>query len=366
MGIQHEHGISCKGYTQAMVRTGYEQVIGQRTNDLFSYAARKPGKVVSVKPEGIIVHYDDGETRGIELGRRFGNDSGLVFAHEVKTNFKEGDTFNKGDILSYNEGFFEPDLLNPKNMVWKQGIMVNTVLWESSQTLEDASAISKKLAGMLSTNLTKVKTVKVVFDQNIRNIVSVGTAVNHETILCIIEDAVTSNSNLFDEDSLNTLRLLSSQAPTAKLKGVVEKIEVFYHGDKEDMSDSLRTIANNSDRELSIKAKATGKKGFTGEVGEELRFDGDPLAFEQMAIRFYITTEVPSGIGDKGVFSNQLKTVFSEVLDHDVSTESGETIDAVFGSKSLQARIVHSPFIIGTSNKVLELIGKKAVNTYFS
>ena len=118
MGVQHEHGISCAGYTQGMVRTGYEQVLAQRTNDMFCFSARKPGRVISVKPEGIVIEYEDGEQRGIELGRRFGIDSGLTFAHEIKTKFKEGDTFVKGDVLTYNDGFFEPDMLNPKNMVW--------------------------------------------------------------------------------------------------------------------------------------------------------------------------------------------------------------------------------------------------------
>lgn len=363
--MQHEHGISCSGYTQGMVRTGYEQVVGQRTGDMFCFAARQPGKVISVKPDGIVVEYADGEIRGSELGRQFGSDSGLMFAHEIKTQLKVGDTFDKGDIVTYNEGFFEKDFLNPKNMVWKQGVMANTVLWESTQTLEDASSISQSLATKLTARTTKVKIVKVTFDQVIRNIVSVGNTVNHESILCIIEDAVTSNSNLFDEVSLDTLRVLSNQTPTAKVQGVIERIEVYYHGDKEDMSDSLREIADASDKGFAIRAKSANKKAFTGEVGDEMRFDGDPLAFESVAIKFHITTNVPSGLGDKGVFSNQMKTVFSEIMDYEVKTESGEVIDAVFGAKSNLDRIVLSPFIIGTSNKVLELIGREALKVYF-
>lgn len=366
VGVQHEHGIACTGYTQGMVRTGYEQVVAQRTNDMFCLAARKPGRVVSVKPDGIVIEYEDGEQRGVELGRKYGTDSGLTFAHEIKTKYKEGDTFAKGDVITYNEGFFEPDVLNPKNMVWKQGIMVNTVLLESSQTLEDASSISARLAGKLTTRTSKVKTVKLAFDQVIRNIVTVGTTVSHESILCIIEDAVTSNSNLFDEESLDTLRMLSGQTPTAKTSGVVERIEVFYHGDKEDMTDSLRAIANLSDRNLALRAKAAGKKAYTGEVAEELRLDGDALLFETMAIRFYITSDVIAGVGDKGVFANQMKTVFSEVMNYEVKTESGEIIDAIFGAKSIQDRIVLSPPMIGTTNKVLQLIGDKAVQMYFS
>lgn len=281
-----------------MVRTGFEQVIGQKTSDMFCYAAKKNGSVVGINEKGIIIQYEDGERKGVELGRRFGNDSGLTFAHEVTTTLSPGHQFKQGDIIAYNTGFFEPDVLNPKNVVWKAGALVNTVLLESTQTHEDASSISRRLATQLSTKVTKIKTVKVEFDKEVRNIVTPGTVVEYESILCIIESSVTSNANLFDEESINSLRVLSSEAPTAKTKGVVEKIEVLYNGDKEDMSNTLRTIANNSDKTLKFVAGSTGQTVVTGLVAEGFRIDNEPLGFETMAIRFYITTDVVSGVGD--------------------------------------------------------------------
>jgi hypothetical protein len=244
------------------------------------------------------------------------------------------------------------------------GVTVKTVLYESPQTHEDASSISARLASQLSTKLTKIKDVVVTFDQEVRNIITAGTEVNHETILCIIEDAITSNSNLFDIESLNTLRLLGNQAPTAKVNGVLERIEVFYHGEKEDMSASLQALANAGDRELAIKNRALQKPVFTGNVREDFRIDNSPLGLDCMAIRFYITTEVPSGIGDKGVFCNQMKTIFSEVMDYTMTTESGKVIDAVFGQKSIDDRIVNSAIVIGTTNSLLDVVGKKAVEIY--
>lgn len=47
-----------------------------------------------------------------------------------------------------------------------------------------------------------------------------------------------------------------------------------------------------------------------------------------------------------------------------MSTESGEIIDAVFGGKSVDDRIVNSPAIIGTTNTLLKVISKKAVEIY--
>ncbi|MNU19608.1 hypothetical protein D3C71_78390 [compost metagenome] len=364
VGIQHSHGVACSGYRQAAVRTGYEQVVPHRTSDLFALTAKKPGRVESVSDTGIVVRYDDGEVKGYELGRRYGNAAGLTIPHSVVSDLKEGQKFAEGTLICHNEGFFERDVLNPNNVVWKAGIIVKTVLMESTQTLEDSSSISKRAAGLLTTKMTKVKDVVITFDQSVRKLVKIGDQVEAEDILCIIENAVTASTDLFDDESLDTLRLLSAQAPLAKAKGVVERIEVYYHGEKEDMSEALRVLANTSDRELSKRNKSAGREAFTGLVDDGFRVDGDPLQLDTACIRIYITSDVAAGVGDKGVFCNQMKTVFGEVLEGEITTESGKVIDAVFGQKSIADRIVLSPEIIGTTTTLLDVIAKKALAAY--
>jgi hypothetical protein len=364
IAIQQGHGIACSGYSQAQVRTGYEQVVAHRTGDMFATTAKEDGRVISATDKGMVIEYQSGKRIGIELGRRFGNAEGLTIPHFIQTDLKEGDEFKNGAVIAYNTGFFERDVLDPDNVVWKAGVPVTMVFWESSQTLEDASSISRRLADKLTTQTTKVKTVVVDFKQHIYNPAQVGQKVKAEDILCTIADEITSNANLLDEESLNTLRLLGNQTPTAKIQGTIERVEVFYRGDKEDMSDSLRAVANASDKEMGRRYKSQGKPGFTGEVTEDLRIDGEPLAMDTAAIRFYITSDVPAGVGDKGVFFNQMKTVFSEVLPHELRTESGQVIDAVFGQKSIDDRIVTSPAVIGTTNTLLRVAAKRAISIY--
>lgn len=60
-----------------------------------------------------------------------------------------------------------------------------------------------------------------------------------------------------------------------------------------------------------------------------------------------------------------MKTVFGEIYDKDYITENGEVIDAIFSNKSINDRIVLSPYIIGTTNSLLEVIANKAVEIYF-
>ena len=298
IAVQNSHSIACDGYGQLPIRTGYEQVVAHRTSDLFALTAKKSGKVKSVSETGIVLEYDDGEIKGIELGRRFGNAAGLIIPHSVSADMKEGQKFKEGDLVCHNDGFFERDFLDPNNVVLKSGIMVKTALLESTTTLEDSSAISLKTAKLLTTNATKIKQVVVSFDQSVRRLVKVGDVLESENILCIIEDAVTAGNDLFDEDSLDTLKLLSAQTPQAKTKGTVERIEVYYHGEKEDMSDSLRNLVNASDRELKKRCESSGKQAFTGSVDEGYRIDGNPLILDTLAIKIYMTADVPATIGD--------------------------------------------------------------------
>lgn len=364
VAIQQGHQISCKGYGAAAVRTGYEQVVAHRTSDLYATTAKQDGRVVSVSKDGILVEFKDGTKKGIQTGRRYGQAEGLTIPHEVVTELEAGDEFKAGDILAYNSGFFKRDMLNPKQVVLKSGLLARTVLMESAITLEDSSAISKRISEQLTTSITKVKTIVVRFDQTIHQLVKPGQGVGSEDILCVIEDAITYDNQLFDKDSLDTLKILSANSPQAGFKGVVERVEVYYHGDLEDMSPSMRELATASDRELMRRHRAIGGKGFTGQVDEGFRVDGTPLSLDTIAIQVYITADVGMGVGDKGVFANQMKTVIGKVLEGEWRTESGLSIDAVFGAKSIGDRIVTSPYVIGTTTSLLQWIGQNAATIY--
>jgi hypothetical protein len=365
INIQQTHGISSKGNRPTPLRTGYEQVLAHRTSKQFASAAAQNGKVVDVSAKHIRIEYADGSMVAFPLGRHFGNSAGNTLPTTISTSFKIGDTIERGDIVCYNQGFFEPNEFNKRQVVWKAGVIAKTAIMEASFTLEDSSAITSRLARQLATEITKVKTVVVKFDQSIRNLVQPGEKVDLDTILCTIEDSVTANNDLFDDESLSSLRLLSGNAPVAKTVGVIEKIEVFYNGDIEDMSESLQELAGSSDTERKRSSRRLLKPTITGSVDQSLRIDGAGLDIDSVAIRVYITSNIGTGIGDKAVFANQMKTVIGHTLEGVHETESGIRFDAIFGNKSIQARIVLSPMIIGTTNSLLRVIGEKAAKLYF-
>ena len=362
--IQHSSGTFAKGYRPSPLRTGQERVLAHRVDDMFAVTASQDGMVTSVSDRGMVVTFADGSTQSITLGRRFGKASALVFPHSLVTRFTEGQAFKKGDVLAFNELYFQVDPFDAAQVVWKAGLLVRTAIMENPDTLEDSSVISARVAEQLETQLTKQRDIVLSFDQAVHELVEVGTEVDIESILCKIEDAVTAESDLFGDESRDMLRLLATNAPRAKYKGVVEKVEVFYHGEVDDMSPTLAAIATASDRDRKRNARALRQPALTGRVDSSTRIQGKPLPIDNLLIRIYITGPVGTGVGDKAVFANQMKTVFGRVMTGRNETESGEELDAIFSYQSISNRIVRSPELIGVSNSLLRLISKRVVKAY--
>ncbi len=364
ISIQNSHTVACEGYMTLPVRTGYEQVIAHRNGEGYATEAEEDGVVESITEEGGIVRYKSGKTKGFLLGRRFGSSGGQTIPHEMATMLKTGDKFKAGQILAYNSGWFEPDYLNPGYVLFKAGVLATVALVETPDVHEDACTITEELARKLKTKLTKKKKIRLNFKDAVSDIQAIGSNVTFDTPLVLIQDELTANIGAFSEDTIATLASLSQQAPNAKYYGKIEKIEVFYNGAKEDMSPSIRALANYGDKLLAKAAKASDQEVFTGKVDESYRVDGEPLLLDTMCVVFSITDDVTAGIADKVVFANQMKSIISRVADYEIVTESGIKVDAFFGAYSIFKRIVNSAFDIGTTTVLMELGAKRAIEMY--
>jgi hypothetical protein len=366
IGIQQSHVIAAEGYRESPISTGYDHVLAHRTDDIFAIPAGKDGEVIELSASHMVVAYVDGTSEYVDLETQYGVSAGSVYPQHQATEFKLGDRVQKGDILKYNPGFFKPSKFHPGQVQWKAGVIARTALMEASYTLEDSSAIDDWLASQLGSEVTKVKTIVVRFDQALRNLVKKGDHTDITSILCTIEDAVTAEAGLFSEDDLDTLRLMGSDTPQAGAVGEISKIEVFYHGDPDDMSDSLLELVNAHDKSRRKTAKRLGMQPITGQVDQSLRIDGNGLELDHVAIKVYITHREGMGVGDKAVFCNQMKTVIGHRLDGINETESGEKINAIFGAKSVMDRIVLSALLIGMGISVQIAIGEKAAEMWMA
>ena len=364
VGIQESHTVAAKGYQQLPIRTGYDTVVASRVGAMFASVADFDGKVVKVTDTGMIIESADGKRQGVPLGRHYGKAEGSNYPHDLVPHVKEGDKVVKGQVVAYNSRFFQPDLLDPRFVSVLRGRLVTVAFQEVAETHEDSVAISQALANDFEVTNTKIKSVVVKFNQRIRNEVKVGSTVQPGASLMFIEDEITSSTDAFDEDSLRLLQDLSAQVPRSDILGTVDKIEVIYHGDKQDMSASLRALADKSDRAMSESCRSQGKPVIIGQVGDSYRVSGKPLMLDHAEIRVYITQDLKMGIADKGVLGNQLKCTVGEVMPYVLTTESGDQVDLKFSFLSVAARIVESAMIIGTGCTVLKAASQHVVKVY--
>lgn len=364
ISIQQQQGIYADGYEPTPLRTGYEQIVAQRTSGIFASAAEADGKVIAVDEHGITVEYADGQTASYPMGKIHGSAAGVHYPHSIVSDLKVGDTFTRGQTLAYNEKYFVPDMMSPGQVIWKAGVNAVVAFSDNLDTLEDGSVISERMAIKLNTQTTKVKSITVNFDQSIEGMVNVGDHVDLDSILCTIIDSDSVGGSVFDEVSRETLARLSNYSPRAKVVGNVSKIECFYHGDRDEMSDSLRRIAFASDKLREAEAKSRGEQYFSGEVDHEYRVRGQGLEPQSMVINVYIDHDIPCGVGDKGVVGNQMKTVFSRVMKGTNQTQSGLDLDLIFGNTSVEERMVLSPKLIGTTTILLAQLSKHIAAVY--
>ena len=362
--VQAQQGIFADGYQPSPLRTGAEQVVASRTNEKFASIADNDGVVEDVNKRAIRVKYKDGTVESFPLGKLYGSSGGVTYPHEVVTTLKKGDKLKFGEVVTYNRKFFVPDPFNKNQVIYKQGVLCRTAFIDDIDTLEDGSAISEEIAKALTTQTSETRTIQVRFDQYVHDLAEIGTHVDLETILCTIEDPETAENPLFDEVAADTLSRLTAQTPRAKTTGTISNMEVYYHGDYEDLSPNLKAIADKSNLERKRTAKALGVPAYTGQVDTSFRINGKALDPDMVAIQFTIDHNIPAGTGDKGVFSNQMKTVFSRVMSGVNETLDGQPLGAKFGNTSVEARIVLSPKLWGTTNTLLRVGSKHIVDVY--
>jgi hypothetical protein len=279
--------------------------------------------------------------------------------------FQEGDSVKKFDVITYNTGFFKESPFDKNRVDYMVGCLGRIALREATYTVEDSSSLSVAFAERMGTLVSKPKSISINYEQNISGLLKVGDAVDLDTILCTIEDDLVGDSSLFDDDTRETLRRWTDKSPRAAVVGTIAKLEVFYNGGYEDMSESLQIIVSESEKRRRRESKRLGHTYTTGEVDRNVRIDGYNLEENQALIRIYISSPVGMGVGDKLVVGNQGKSTVGEILFGDNRTVEGEVIDMIFGCKSFIDRIITSPFIIGTTNTTLRYIGELAYEMYF-
>lgn len=362
--VQHGHGIQAVGYECQGIRTGMERALVSRMGPEFASVAEGEGKVIERTDTHVAIAYGEKVVR-YPVGLIHTTAEGSYYPNQLVCNLKEGDTVSQFDVVTYNKGYFKESPFDKRRVDYMPGCLARVALREATYTVEDSSSLSVAFAERMGTVVSKPKAIMVNYEQNISGLLNVGDSVDLDTILCTIEDDLVGDTSLFDDDTRATLRRWTDMSPRAEVVGTIAKVEVFYNGDYEDMSESLQIIVSQSDKNRRREAKRLGKPATTGRVDRNVRVEGYNIEDNQALIRIYISNPVGMGVGDKLVVGNQGKSTVGEILFGDNRTLEGEVFDMIFGCKSFIDRIITSPFVIGTTNTTLRYIGELAYEMYF-
>ena len=374
ISIQYSHVMNTECVDRNRIRTGYERVIAHRVSDNFAATAEQDGKVTKIDNVAKLmeVTYKDGTKTVFKIGDHYELAESIVIQNNIKPNFKEGDTFKKDDVLTYNEGYFNRDYFTGQ-VDMSTGVMANLCLLETDTTLEDATEISESLSKKLAINPVNERVVTMSAKSQIFTMAKIGDHVKVTDPLCIFdEEPLTQDPGLTeDEDALAILGDISKSAPTAKFSGEIVHIAVYCGCEVSEMSPSVANVVKAAYVETTAQAKLAKDTARANEfvkptiVPKGSRFKGIEFDEDTVMIIFYIKERIVHGVGDKLVLCNQLKSTVAAVFPKPVTTESGIPIDVLYSQKGVNSRKVLSPFLTGILSRLVEKVENDVVDEYF-
>jgi len=365
ISIQNSHTIAADGYTQPILRTTYEYMIPFKAGKLYCIIADQNGEITEVTSKLLTVRYESGDIVSYRIGKQYGRMEGGLYPHFIKTPYKKGDQFKANDYLAYNESFFEPDWLDSSRLITKFGKNITVALTMNNEVFEDSSAISKELMEEMKTSVIKEKIFIIEFSKNVINILPEGTNVEPNTILFTLLDETSDYTNL-SETSINMLQNISSLSPKAKYNGIIDRYEIKYNGEVNDMSPSLKKLAIKLDRHIYEETKGTDYEAHNNRVTSEYRSEGKNLNIDSLELKVFIKLDLKQGVGDKGVLAGQMKSIVSEVYTSDITTDSGLPVHCMFSYKGILNRQVNSTIMAGTTNRLIKHVSKQVADIYFT
>lgn len=295
---------------------------------------------------------------------------GFYINNKLTSTLKKGDKFKANDILTCNENFFEG---GTEDTTYKVGCLSKIALASGFFTYEDSDMITKKLSDDLTTEVTMKQDIVLGPNSNVEYIVKEGDHIE-------VGDPLLSFDESYEDESINKLlaslnndeareKLINTgKVPIkAKYAGEITEIKIYYTVDKDQLSPSLRKTINAINAKIIRKKKLIGKYTDVNDTNIILeptekvqtkygKVKGVDVG-DGVLIEFYIKHPVKSGVGDKIIFFNALKSVTCKVLEEGIEPVSeyrpDEEVSAFLSPISFLARMTDSILINGWGNKVL-------------
>lgn len=364
ISTQWSQAVSAKNYTWGITRTGYDSIIAHRTSELYSKVAKEEGKVTAVEDDQLVVTYKDGSVDRYPLGLVIGEASGEYHRHTRVTDLKVGDKFRKGDILGWDQEWFDRDPFNPGQAVLKVGRMVRIAMLEDQDTFEDSIAVSRDIVEESVTPFLNPVRFTMQANQSIGMKVKVGDEIDYDAILCEIEDSHVLSDVPDQTDFSNEINRLGIRQIRSKNHGKVIHIDVKYNSPHEDMSETVKKLVKENDKKRKRFMETEGKEPVTGAVNANLNVAKPVIPPGLILITIYVETLDVSTMADKYVLGNQMKATTGYVMPKPIYTADGKRVDVKTSFKGMLNRMVNSLRDEAASNEVVSEFSILAAKVY--
>lgn len=300
-------------------------------------------------------------------------------ANKKELLFKQGDRFDKNDVLAKNPNYFKGK--DPRNVTYSTGRLCDIAVASLDATMEDSSMISQSMSKAMTARITMKKEVILGVNANIEYLVKKGTKVKTGDDLVIFDTS-------FEDDSINSLLgsldeevgELTKNTLHSKYTGRVVDVNIYYNHDIAEYSPSVQKILNDYINENKAKVNTVnatlgkntlrlvnikniekvednsshGKKKIKGK-----EVDG-------LLIEVYIEYEDSLSVGDKVTYGTALKTTICDVFDEGENpySETGKEIEAIFPPSSIVNRMTIDFYFQLYLNKTLIGLKKKVAEIW--
>lgn len=381
---QSKHLVPTEHRTSNLVSYDMDRVVPFVSND-FAFRSKKPGKIVEISDDIMIIQYDDGTYDDIDLSEHpdKNTDGGFFIMNQMKTDYKVGYRFKENEILAY-----DPKYISEKDMfgdhLGEIGTLARIAIVSNGTVYEDAGYISDKIAHELATRITQHKSIILSQFSNIKYMVKKGQHVNANDPLIVFDDTqdeFTSQmlANMAAEANDDEEIVASSAPIVSKVTGTIKDIQIYYTVPLENMTPSLQKIIKAYNGEISKRKKIIEKYRSTKDSNTILAPSGQVTpdstgrvkgikVGDGILIEFYIEYLDIMAPGDKLTNYTALKMVCSDVIPQDKAAYTDfneeDKIDAYLSSIGIYKRMCLDIVKVGGIGKILVEDKRRQRNQY--
>ena len=370
-----KHGMRTAKSMPLLITNGADEAMPYISSDTFAYKAKENGKVAEITDKYMVVTYDkpvtiDGKpylSEAIDLREvvKKNSDGGFYITIKLDTDLKVDKKFKKGEIIAYDRSSYSNKNGEDNNLAYNLGVLAKVAIMNTDEGFEDSTSVSSWLSEAMATDVVVQDEKDISKNTNIYSMVKVGQKVQEGDPLIIFQnsydekDANMLLKNITDTDfvsDLGRIRLKSHYT------GIIQDIKIYRTCELNEMSDSLKKIVNDYEKDIRARKRMYEKYKMPGAnlLDPDYKMPATGIMKNNpdgVKIVFYIKYNDKLSVGDKTVAQSAnkgvVKNIFPEGMEPFSEYRPNEKIHALYAARSFNARMVTSVWTSGAINKCM-------------